>query len=121
HDLNNLTKKVAPSLAFTFDDSNPVNGFVKGHLIEAEGALFKDKIVERDSAPWGEDKGVITRKDLMAINALLFLNKSNARGAIPQDVVSNLDYAQRFWGAIAKIQGFAAPQAKLKTVAAQPV
>jgi hypothetical protein len=121
HDLNNLTKKVAPSLAFTFDDSNPINVFVKGHLIGADGALFKDKIVERDNTPWSEDKGVITRKDLMAINSMLFLNKSNARGAIPHDVVSNLDYAMRFWGAVAKVPGFAAPQAKLKTVAAQPV
>ena len=121
HDLNNLTKKVAPSLAFTFDDSNPVNVFVKGHLIEAQGALFKGKIVERDNAPWSEDKGVITRKDLMAINAILFLNKSNARGAIPHDVVRNLNYGQRFWEAVARVPGLGAPQAKLKTVAAQPV
>ncbi len=121
HDLNNLTKKVAPSLAFTFDDSNPVNVFVKRQLIEADGAIFKDKIVERDNTPWNEDKGVITRKDLMAINAMLFLNKSNARGAIPHSVVNNLDYALQFWGAVAKIPGFAATQAKLKTVAAQPV
>jgi hypothetical protein len=120
HDLNNLTKKVAPSLAFDFDDSNPINVFIKCHLIERDGALFKDKIVERDT-PWGEDRGVISRKDLMAINAMLFLNKSNARGAIPHNVANNLDYAQRFWGAVARIPGFAARQAKLKTVAAQPV
>jgi hypothetical protein len=121
HDLNNLTKKVAPSLAFSFDDANPVNVFVKEHLINADGALFKDKVVERDNTSWAEDKGVIVRKDLMAINAMLFLNKFNARGAIPQDVMANLDYAQRFWSVIAKIPNFAVPRAKLKTVAAQPV
>ena len=121
HDLNNLTKKVAPSLAFSFDDANPVNVFVKEHLIKADGALFKDKVVERDNTSWTDDKGVIVRKDLMAINAMLFLNKFNARGAVPQDVMKNLDYAQRFWSAVAKIPSFAVPKAKLKTVAAQPV
>lgn len=121
HDLNNLTKKVAPSLAFTFDNANPVNVFIKQHLIDPIGALFKDKVVERDNTPWVDDKGFITRKDLIAINSLLFLNKSNARGASPAVVTHNKDYALRFWDVIGKVQNFGAPQAKMKTVAAQPV
>ena len=114
HDLNNLTKKVAPSLAFSFDESNPVNVFVKEHLINGQGSLFKDKVVERDNTPWADDKGFISRKDLMAINAILLLNKSNARGAIPHDVMDHEDYARRFWTAIAKISGFAVPRLNLK-------
>jgi len=121
HDLNNLTKKVAPSLAFTFDNANPVNVFIKQHLIDPDGALFKDKVVERDNTPWIDDKGFITRKDLIAINSLLFMNKSNARGASPAAVTHNRDYAVRFWDVIRQIPNFAAAQAKVKTVAAQPV
>jgi hypothetical protein len=83
--------------------------------------LFKDKIVERDNSPWTEDRGVISRKDLLAVNAMLFLNKSNVRGALPQDVNQHRPYAQAFWNAISKIPSFASPQAKLKTVAAQAV
>ena len=121
HDLNNLTKKVAASLAFNFDNANPVNVFIKEILIETEGALFNDKVVERDNTPWADDKGVITRKDLVAINSLLFLNKSNARGVSPLTVNDNLTYAKSFWAAVSKIPDFGQPQAKLKTVAAQPV
>lgn len=121
HDLNNLTKKVAASLAFSFDNANPINVFIKDRLIEADGALFKDKVVERDNTPWAEDRGVISRKDLIAVNAMLFLNKSNVRGALPQNVNEHRPYAQQFWDAIAQIPDFGTPQAKLKTVAAQPV
>lgn len=121
HDLNNLTKKVAASLAFSFDNANPINVFIKEQLIEADGALFKDKVVERDNTPWVDDKGFITRKDLIAINSLLLLNKSNARGASPGAVSHNKEYAHRFWGAISQIPNFGVPQAKMKTVAAQPV
>jgi DNA-sulfur modification-associated len=121
HDLNNLTKKVAASLAFSFDNGNPINVFIKTTLIEADGALFKDKIVERDNTPWSDDKGVISRKDLIAVNSMLFLNKANARGATPQDVNDNKEYALHFWAAVGKIREFGTNQAKLKTVAAQPV
>ena len=121
HDLNNLTKKVASSLAFSFDNGNPINVFIKTHLIEADGAMFKDKVVERDNTPWSDDKGVISRKDLIAVNSMLFLNKTNARGATPQDVNDNRDHAQSFWTAVGQIPNFGANQAKLKTVAAQSV
>lgn len=119
HDLNNLTKKVEASLAFQFDQSNPVNMWIKEELHEA--GVLKAAIVERDVTDWHEDKGYIARKDLIAINAILFLNKSNVSGATPQDVVEKSEIAVNFWNTVNEIDGFGEDGAKQKTVAAQPV
>lgn len=119
HDLNNLTKKVEASLAFQFDQSNPVNVWIKDELHDSD--LIKASIVERDVTDWKEDKGYIARKDLIAVNAILFLNKSNVSGATPGDVGEKTEYARRFWGAVNDIEGFGEDGAKQATVAAQPV
>lgn len=121
HDLNNLTKKVAASLAFVFDNANPINVFIKEQLIEKEGALFKDKVTEKENSSWIDDKGTITRKDLITVNSLLLLNKNNARNVSPATVAYNKDYALKFWAAIGQIPNFGSLQARMKTVAAQPV
>lgn len=119
HDLNNLTKKIESSLAFQFDNSNPINLFIKAQLID-DGVL-EATVVEKDVINWQEDGGVISRKDLIGVNAILFLNKTNISGANPGDVAEKMAYAQRFWERVSAINGFGAPGAKKNTVAAQPV
>lgn len=118
HDLNNLAKKVEAGLALQFDRSNPVNLFITEVLID--DVLGWD-IVEKDVVNWQSDTGAFPRKDLVAVNAILFLNKTNISGAIPPLVDPKKDVATRFWGAIKNIPHLGDEGARLKTVAAQPV
>jgi len=117
HDLNRLSKKVETSIALSFDNSNPVNLFIKERIINNLGV----KVQERDQADWHADDGSVSRKDLVAINAILFLNKTNIASATPPEVTPKVDVAYRFWEAVTAIPGFGEPQAREKTVAAQPV
>lgn len=124
HDLNNLGKKVSAGMAFDFDVSNPINQFIKETL--ADEILSDWEVVERDVVDWDAgtvdaEKPQVARKDLVAINAILFRNKTNVKGARPQDVESFRETAKRFWRAVSEIDDLAEPDAKLKTVAAQPV
>jgi hypothetical protein len=123
HDLNNLGKKVEASLAFEFDNSNPVNLFIKDDLVvrEGEGGFWKPAIVDKDVVDWKDDPGAMTRKDMIAVNAILLLNRTNIKGAQPGDVEEKRDMALRFWEEINQIPGFGLPSAKETTVAAQPV
>lgn len=117
HDLNNLAKKVEKSLALEFDSSNPINAFIKEELIEGRviSVSFKDKV------DWDNDDGSLTRKDIVAVNAHLILNKSNINSATPATVKPRLGIAKRFWEAVSQIPGFGEEEAKAKTVVAQPV
>jgi hypothetical protein len=117
HDLNNLSKKVERSLALEFDTANPVNVFLKQHLIE-NGLI---EVVSKDVTDWESDSGAMSRKDLVGVNAILFLNKTNINGAAPTIVDERMGVAKRFWEAVVQIDGFGEPGAKTKTVAAQPV
>ncbi|RTE02754.1 DNA sulfur modification protein DndB [Paenibacillus whitsoniae] len=117
HDLNNLAKKVEKSLALEFDSSNPVNAFIKEILIDS-GLL---KVSSTEKVDWEDDDGSMTRKDIVAINAHLILNKSNINGAAPALVKDRLGVAKRFWEAVVQIPGFGEEKAKLTTVSAQPV
>lgn len=119
HDLNNLGKKVESSLSFEFDYSNPVNRFIKDELEIAD--FWKPEIVTKDIVNWSEDRGVISRKDLIVVNAHLMLNTSNVKGATPTEVGSKTELAMRFWEAINRISGFGEEGAKQKSVAAQTV
>jgi hypothetical protein len=118
HDLNNLAKKVESSLALQFDSSNPVNLYIKEVLFDD---ILGWEPVEKDIVNWQDDTGQMTRKDIVAVNAHLFLNKTNISGATPLDVEPRKDVASRFWRAVRDIPGFGEPQARLRTVAAQPV
>jgi len=119
HDLNNLGKTVEGGLAYEFDNSNPVNRFIKEQLIGNE--ILTATVVDSDNAgDWAKDEGVIARKDLVAINALLFLNKTTINGATPADINAKESYGMRFWEAIAQIPNWGAAGAKKNTVAAQP-
>lgn len=117
HDLNNLGKKINVSQATEFDQGNPINNFVRVVLEEGIGIA----ITERDTKDWAKDDGALLRKDLAAINAIAFLNKTNARTATPLIVSERQEDIAHLWEAICALPGFGADGAKLKTVAAQPV
>ncbi|OYW37660.1 MAG: hypothetical protein B7Z35_09375 [Hydrogenophilales bacterium 12-61-10] len=117
HDLNRLGKKVETSIALSFDSANPINLFIKDRIINNLGV----RVQERDQADWHQDDGSISRKDLVAINAILFLNKTNIASATPHDVTPRVNVAYRFWEAVTAISGIGEAQARENTVAAQPV
>jgi len=119
HDLNNLGKKVDKGVAFVFDSSNPINLFIKEELVD--GKLIEAEIVEKDIVDWHNDPGAIAWKDITGVNALLFLNKTNISGAQPGQVEERKELARDFWETINSIEYFGKPQARKKTVAAQPV
>jgi len=117
HDLNNLGKKVTRSLALKFDGSNPITKFIESVLVGALGLLD----CETEQTDWSDDQGALSRKDIVAVNAIAFLNKGNMAGATPAIVEPRVETVSRMWTAILKLEGFNKPGAKLKTVAAQPV
>lgn len=117
HDLNRLGKKVETSLAMQFDSSNPINLFIKEQLIGAMGI----HVVEKDQKDWHNDTGAFSRKDVVAVNAVLFLNKTNINGATPAVVNPRQEVAYRFWEAARAIPGIDEEHAREKTAAAQPV
>jgi hypothetical protein len=119
HDLNNLGKPVEASMAFDYDLGNPVNQWIKDVLIK-QGVLTA-KVVEKDVVDWRKDDGVIARKDLVAVCAMLFLNKTSVSGALPHVVSEKAAVAHKFWQTVGAIEGFGEDEAKQKTVAAQPV
>lgn len=119
HDLNNLAKKVERSLALKFDTSNPVNRFIKEVLLD--DILGWEDVQDKDSTDWHDDNGIWSYKDLVAVNAHLFLNKTNISGASPALVDPKVDIAAAFWQEVKNIPGFGEPSAKTKTVVAQPV
>jgi hypothetical protein len=118
HDLNNLGKKVEASLALQFDSSNPVNQYIKEVLFDD---LLGWEPIEKDVPDWHQDSGALTRKDIVAVCAHLFLNKTNISGATPLEVDERKDISTRFWARVKDIPYFGLPGAKTSTVAAQPV
>ncbi len=118
HDLNNLGKKVETSLALQFDNSNPINIFIKEELCKK---VLSWEVLEKDIINWDEDKGSISRKDLVAINARLFLNKNNIKGVAPPEVDPKKEIAFQFWKAVKQIPSLGGKGAKIKSIAAQPV
>jgi hypothetical protein len=119
HDLNNLSKKVATSLALRFDSANPVNRFIQNELLN--DILGWEDVIDTDIADWHNDSGKWSFKDLAAVNAILFLNKTNIANASPLDVENRKEIACSTWEAITNVQYFGEPLAKTKTVIAQPV
>jgi len=117
HDLNNLGKKINVSQATEFDQGNPINSFVKFVLEEEVGIAT----TERDIKDWSQDDGAMLRKDLAGINAIAFLNKTNARTATPLIITERKEDVARMWEAVTELPGFGEEKAKTKTVSAQPV
>ena len=58
---------------------------------------------------------------MVAVNAILFLNKTNISSATPVMIDGKQDAAYQFWTAVQAIDGFGEDKARRKTVAAQPV
>lgn len=116
HDLNNLGKKVDKNLALKFDSSNPINLFIKEQISER----LDIKMSEVEQKDWSKDDGSILLKDMSAINAILFLNKTNISTATPE-VKEKFPVAKQFWESIKSIDHFGDDAAKEKTVAMQPV
>ena len=119
HDLNNLVKKVEKSLAFQFDGSNAINQFMKTVLIDDKFDACNFEVRDKDQSDWG--KGGLSRKELVAINAILFLNKTNINGAMPTVVEPRTEVAEKYWDTILLIPHILDTDSKLKTVMAQPV
>ncbi|MCD6013431.1 MAG: hypothetical protein K0Q79_3293 [Flavipsychrobacter sp.] len=121
HDLNNLARKVEKSLALQFDNSNPINRFIKEALIDD---LFYNEgyeIFEQDKINWTDERVGLTRKDLVAINAHLLVNKTTINNATPLMLEGKENIARAFWEKVLQIPGFAASAPRQNTVAAQPV
>jgi DNA-sulfur modification-associated len=117
HDLNRLGKKVDTNLALQFDNSNPINLFIKERLMDELGL----GVVENDVKNWADDDGRVVRKDLVSVNAILLLNRTNINGATPMAIEGRTDTAYWFWSAVREIDGFGEERSHEKTVAAQPV
>ncbi|WP_375404112.1 DNA sulfur modification protein DndB [uncultured Sphingomonas sp.] len=117
HDLNNLGKKVTRSLSLKFDGSNPITKFIDSVLVGEQGLLD----CENEQSDWAKDDGCLPRKDIVATNAIAFLNKGNITGATPAIIEPRMETVSQMWGAILKLDGFNEPGAKMSTVAAQPV
>ncbi|KKK52939.1 hypothetical protein LCGC14_3099830, partial [marine sediment metagenome] len=118
HDLNNLSKKVETGLALEFDNSNPLNLFIKEELV---GQIIQWPVVEKDIVDWHNDSGEIARRQLVAINARLFLNKGNISNARPMDIAEKKPVATRFWEQVNELPYLGEGESKLNSVAAQPV
>lgn len=117
HDLNRLGKKIETGLALEFDSANPVNAFIKNEL---DGKLVR--IVNRDIQGFDDDDGSMARKDVVGINAHLFLNKSNITNAQAAGIDDEKKaVARRFWKQITSISGVGQPGGRKVTAAAQPV
>lgn len=90
-DLNNKSRKVDASLSYEFDTANPILNFIQDQL----AYLISDGL---------------TRADLVSVNAIAFLNKTNVKGAVPLIVTSRSDTVKAMWDAIEGVEGFGAPQ-----------
>jgi len=117
HDLNRLAKKVDASLAFQFDGSNPITLFIKNRLAGELGITVTDS----EAKDWSEDSGALVLKDVVAINAIAFLNKGNVAGATPSVIEPREEPILNLWSRVTEISEFGSNRAKEKTVAAQPV
>jgi hypothetical protein len=121
HDLNNLARRVEKSLALQFDNSNPVNRFIKEVLIDDLFYNENFEIFEQDKINWTDERPGLTRKDLVSVNAHLVLNKTTINNATPLMIDGKEDIARSFWEKILTIRGFAQGAPRQNTVAAQPV
>lgn len=117
HDLNKLGKRVSSSMALEFDSSNPITQFIKSSIV-ADGLV---QVNDKENKDWSHDNGELPMKDVVAISALAFLNKSNASGATPAVIEPRHTIVHRMWSQITEIDGFGQEKAKESTVAAQPV
>jgi DNA-sulfur modification-associated len=118
HDLNNLARKVEKSMAQEFDQSNPINLYIKNYLGLGKGVL-EVEIIPSDKKTDREYDGTFSLKEMTAINAILFLNRFNTKSAVPTKVEKYAGKANEFWKMVNSIPGITNPG--IKTVATQSV
>jgi hypothetical protein len=121
HDLNNLARRVEKGLALQFDNSNPVNRFIKEELVDDLFHNEEFEIFEQDKINWTDERAGLTRKDLVAVNAHLILNKTTINNATPLMLDGKEAIAREFWEKILTIPNIKDSSPRQKTVAAQPV
>lgn len=119
-DLNSKGKKVELSLSLDYDTSDPVNKFIKDELLGLDG-LISFKVNSKDQGDWHKDNGGQLRKDLNSITSLCMFGKVSSRGTTPAEVKLKKGLAREFWKHVQLIESFGVPEARAKTVAAQPV
>lgn len=121
HDLNNLARRVEKGLALQFDNSNPVNSFIKEVLIDDLIHAENFEIFSQDKVNWSDETPGLTRKDLVSINAHLILNKTTINNATPLMLEGKQEIARQFWEKVLAIPGMTQASPRKNTVAAQPV
>ena len=117
HDLNRLGKRVDPSLSLQFDSSNPITLFIK----RAVAGDLQMHLSDTEVKDWADDNGAMTMRDVVAVNAVAFLNKGNISGATPAVIEPREPTVFDLWARIGEIPEFGSDRAREKTVAAQPV
>ena len=117
HDLNNLGKKVDQNQAISYDNSNPINGFIKKRLQEK---IIKINDTNKENKDWLKHDGHLKLKDVAAINAMLFLGKASSNSATTE-VIQRTDIGLKFWKTIIKVQHFGVIGGKAKSIIMQPV
>jgi len=128
HDLNNLGKKVDPSIAQQFDQANPISVFVR-KVIESEKLLGEELVIldqgvrgRRGRQAFGEPSADgIRREDLIDASAMLFAGQMGPTGVTPSKVQPYYDYGRRFWRVLAAQRHFGEPGWHERTLLAQPV
>jgi len=115
-DYNDQRLAVSKVLSQEFDMANPVNNFSKG-LADVIRIDTSKNAIGFDA----EDQGMVTLKELNAINSQLFLGKSNNKGASAAIVHELTPYGLKLWSAISKSPDFGDDRALDKTLLAQPV
>jgi hypothetical protein len=118
-DLNSKTRKVVQSLAFQYDHTDPINGYVANSLIE--DGILSFKPTDRDVTDWRQDDGSLARKDINNVTCLLCLGKSNSKGSTPALIKSRTSIMDHFWKTIMDMPHFGENNAKSNTLLAQPV
>jgi hypothetical protein len=94
-----------------------VTAFIKNRLAGDLALQISDKEVK----DWSEDTGGVMLKDVVAINAIAFLNKGNISGATRAIIEPREPSVLKLWERIIEIPHFGGNRAKEHTVAAQPV
>ena len=121
HDLNNLGKNIDQNITYAFDSANPVGTFIEKTLIP-DSSLLKFFVTDKESNDWAHDTPcTISHKEIVSVNARLFLNKTNTNGALPARVHAMEETARKFWGTVGQIPHVGEKGARVKTVAVQPV
>lgn len=103
HDLNVLGKKPSSAQSLAFDAANPVSRYVSEHLAP-DGKVHGLRVVDTGHKKSGVklDGPAIFRDDLVSTCSILFRGAFNQSGITPLDVIGAEEYANHFWGAIAK-------------------